>query len=200
MGNMQLIVGTSEKGRDLATKDLNRLLQIVGQDHCRASFRTLFEHFAPRLKSFFLKVGTNEETAEELIQETFVQVWRKAHLYDAKKAAASTWIFTIARNRRIDRFRSEKSFVYRDDQYFADTLTCEAQQADDVYQGEMEERVKHAIGLLSANQAEIIRLSFFQEASHREIAAKLSLPLGTVKSRLRLAFKHLRTILREMAP
>ncbi|MCV6548282.1 MAG: sigma-70 family RNA polymerase sigma factor [Cohaesibacter sp.] len=195
---MQLTVGILEKGRVLATEDLNKLLVTLGRDRCKACFRTLFEHFAPRLKSFFLKVGTNEEVAEELIQETFVQIWRKSHLYDPSKAAASTWIFTIARNRRIDRFRSEKSFVYRDDQYFADMLVMEEQQIDDVYRGELNEKIKDAIGLLSANQAEVVRLSFFDDISHREIAQKLSLPLGTVKSRLRLAFKHLRTILKEM--
>lgn len=182
----------------MTAEQLKNLLVTLGEHRCRTSFRALFEHFAPRLKSFFLKVGTNEEVAEELIQETFVQVWRKAHMYNPDKAAASTWIFTIARNRRIDRFRSEKSFIYKDEQFFSNALVAEESQSRDMYRSELGVHVKEALAVLPANQSEIIQLSFFQDLSHSQIAQHLSLPLGTVKSRIRLAFKQLRTILAEL--
>ncbi|PLW76495.1 RNA polymerase subunit sigma-70 [Cohaesibacter celericrescens] len=192
---MQLRAGEIIGGQNLTAKQLKDLLVVLGKDRCKKSFRALFEHFAPRLKSFFLKIGTNEEVAEELIQETFVQVWRKAHTYNPEKAAASTWIFTIARNRRIDRFRSEKSFIYKDEQFFSTVLVTEESQSQTVFESELGHRVRDALALLPANQSEIIHLSFFKDLSHSEIAQHLSLPLGTVKSRIRLAFKQLRTIL-----
>ena len=100
-------------GGVMPSGQFNVMLVSVGSERDRKAFRALFDHFAPRLKSFYFKAGTNPQMAEELVQETFAQIWRKAHLYDPGKAAASTWIFTIARNQRIDRLRSEKSFVLR---------------------------------------------------------------------------------------
>jgi len=198
MEKLQLEAGKNRGRQDLTAEQLKSLLVTLGEQRCKRSFRALFEHFAPRLKSFFLKIGTNEEVAEELIQETFVQVWRKAHMYNPEKAAASTWIFTIARNRRIDRFRSEKSFVYKDEQFFSNALVAEESQSIDMYRSELVHHVKKALAVLPANQSEIIQLSFFQDLSHSQIAQHLSLPLGTVKSRIRLAFKQLRTILAEL--
>ncbi|MCT4655044.1 MAG: sigma-70 family RNA polymerase sigma factor [Cohaesibacter sp.] len=195
MKKLQLEAGETKGGQELTTKDLKALLVMVGSSQCKDSFRALFDHFAPRLKSFFLKIGTNEGVAEELVQETFVQVWRKAYTYNPEKAAVSTWIFTIARNRRIDRFRSEKSFIYKDEHFFSTHLVVEESQNQSVFETELGHQVRDALFLLPANQAEIIRLSFFQDLTHSEIAQNLSLPLGTVKSRIRLAFKQLRTIL-----
>lgn len=198
MEKLQLGAGVTRGRQDLTADQLRSLLVTLGEHRCKKSFKALFEHFAPRLKSFFLKVGTNEEVADELIQETFIQIWRKAHMYNPDKAAASTWIFTIARNRRIDRFRSEKSFVYKDEQFFSNALVAEETQPTDIYRTELGHHVKEALAVLPANQSEIIQLSFFQDLSHSQIAQHLALPLGTVKSRIRLAFKQLRTILAEL--
>nr|WP_321456428.1 sigma-70 family RNA polymerase sigma factor [uncultured Cohaesibacter sp.] len=177
---------------------LSAMLVALGDNHDRHAFRQLFDHFAPRLKSFFLKAGTNPQMAEELVQETFTQIWRKAHLYQPDKAAASTWIFTIARNQRIDRLRSEKSFVYKDEAFFASHLVSDEQQTTEVNRGELVDRVSKALALLPGNQAEIVSMAFYDEATHAEIAQRLSLPLGTVKSRMRLAFGRLRKILSEV--
>ena len=177
---------------------LSAKLVTLGRDKDRKAFGVLFDHFAPRLKSFYLKAGTNPQMAEELVQETFTQIWRKAHLYNPAKAAASTWIFTIARNRRIDRLRSEKSFVYKDQDFFAAQLVCDEEQSGNVHRGELVERVSKALALLPSNQAEIVKLAFYEDATHADIARKLSLPLGTVKSRMRLAFGRLRKILAEI--
>ena len=182
----------------MTSSQLSAMLVTLGQDRDRGAFRHLFDHFSPRLKSFFLKAGTNPQMAEELVQETFAQIWRKAHLYDSSKAAASTWIFTIARNQRIDRLRSEKTFVYKDQDFFASQLVSEEEQTRDVHRSELVERVSKALSLLPANQAEIVNLAFYEDATHADIARKLSLPLGTVKSRMRLAFGRLRKILSEV--
>nr|WP_319388534.1 sigma-70 family RNA polymerase sigma factor [uncultured Cohaesibacter sp.] len=177
---------------------LSALLVALGETHDRDAFRQLFDHFAPRLKSFYLKAGTSPQMAEELVQETFTQIWRKAHLYTPEKAAASTWIFTIARNQRIDRLRSEKSFVYKDQAYFAAELVSDEAQTTEVHRNELVERVSKALSLLPGNQAEIVSMAFYDDATHAEIAKTLSLPLGTVKSRMRLAFARLRNILSEV--
>ncbi|SNY94239.1 RNA polymerase sigma-70 factor, ECF subfamily [Cohaesibacter sp. ES.047] len=177
---------------------LSALLVSLGDQRDRLAFRQLFDHFAPRLKSYYMKAGTNPQMSEELVQETFAQIWRKAHLYDPAKAAASTWIFTIARNQRIDRLRSEKSFVFKDQDYFASKLVTEEEQSRDVYRNELADRVSKALTLLPSNQAEIVNMAFFEDATHADIAQRLKLPLGTVKSRMRLAFGRLRKLLAEV--
>lgn len=182
----------------MTSGQLSAMLVSLGKDRDRRAFRDLFDHFAPRLKSFYLKAGTNPQMAEELVQETFTQIWRKAHLYNPDKAAASTWIFTIARNQRIDRLRSEKSFVYKDQEFFASQLVAEEEQSREVYRNELVHRIGKALALLPTNQAEIVQLAFYEDATHADIAHKLSLPLGTVKSRMRLAFGRLRKILSEV--
>lgn len=198
MKKVQLEAGQIKGGQVLTANQLKDLLVTLGKERCKSSFCALFDFYAPRLKSFFLKVGTSEEIAEELIQETFVQIWRKAQTYDPSKAAVSTWIFTIARNRRIDRFRSEKSYIFEDDSYLDTHLIMEESQSQAVFESEIGPKMHKAIALLPSNQSEIIKMSFFQDLSHGEIAECLSLPLGTVKSRIRLAFKQLRSILAEL--
>ena len=102
------------------------------------------------------------------------------------------------RNQRIDRLRSEKSFVYKDQDFFATHLVADEEQSRDVYRGELAQRIGKALALLPGNQAEIVKLAFYEDATHADIAQKLSLPLGTVKSRMRLAFGRLRKILSEV--
>lgn len=178
----------------------NRLSQVLSsfsETQDRGAFRELYDYYGPRLKQFYMKSGTDEATAEEMVQETFVLVWRKAHLYDVTKAAASTWIFTIARNHRIDRIRREKRFVSKDEQYFETELVAEGDQDENVDQPKMSSIIQKALAELPANQAELVKLSFYEEVTHAEIASRLQLPLGTVKSRLRLAFGRLRKKLAE---
>lgn len=168
-----------------------QLLVRVGQDRDRAAFVTLFQHFAPRVKSYLMKGGADEATAEEIVQNTFITVWEKADSYSPQKSAASTWIFTIARNKRIDALRRQK-FVspLEDDSAVLDNLAVEAVEA--YADPAAIEQLHAAIDTLPKEQAELLRLAFFDDMSHQAISNETDLPLGTVKSRLRLAMDKLR--------
>ena len=167
------------------------LLSNVGLHQDKIAFAEVFQFFAPRVKSYMVKLGCPEEMAEELSQQTLLQVWRKAQLYDAKKSAASTWIFRIARNMRIDMLRKQKHFF--DTDFDLTTIEDEQENAElKINKEQVNERLTLALSDLPLDQADIIRMSFFDGLSHSEIAKKLQIPLGTVKSRIRLAFARLR--------
>lgn len=164
----------------------------------KAAFAMLFRHFAPRVKGYFLRLGVAGALAEDLAQETLLTVWRKAEQYDAAKAEAATWIFTIARNLRIDHLRRERRPVADDS--ILDQMPDDSPPADDqLAQGQRAVLVRAALATLPPDQAEVIQLSYFEDRPHSEIAARLNLPLGTVKSRLRLAMGRIRTHLGESA-
>jgi RNA polymerase sigma-70 factor (ECF subfamily) len=194
---------TSPRGMTQATPPPDRdeqaaLIQAIAQRRDRAAFADLFAHFGPRVKAWMLRAGSNPAAAEELTQETMLAVWQKARLFDPARAGASTWIFTIARNLRIDSLRRERHpselmpdpSEEPDDPVQADRVLTVAQQ---------ETRIRSALGLLPPEQAEVIRKAFFEDKVHAEIEKELGIPLGTVKSRLRLAMARLRTALGDMA-
>lgn len=169
--------------------DEDRLVAVASGD--RGAFRALFESFAPRVKSYLMRLGAVSAIAEDLAQDAMVQVWRKAGTYDPARARASTWIFVIARNAWIDRLRRERvELAYQ----AARDPEPEAMEAPDdaVARAQTEAQVAAALGVLSEEQKQVIRLSFFEDKPHSEIAETLALPLGTVKSRLRLALMKLR--------
>lgn len=167
------------------------LLVQVGVRQDRGAFRALFEHYAPRLKSYLIKNGATESAAEEIVQNTFVTVWEKAAQYDPKKSAASTWIFTIARNRRIDALRREKYIEIDSDNPALQLAASDA--PDDAYaDAATVEKLRAAIETLPADQAALLRMAFFEDKTHQAIADETRIPLGTVKSRLRLAVEKLR--------
>jgi RNA polymerase sigma-70 factor (ECF subfamily) len=171
--------------------DFSSLLSSIGRNQDKAAFADIFQHFAPRVKSYMIKLGCVDDMAEELAQQTLLQVWRKAQLYDPNKAAASTWIFRIARNIRIDVLRKQKLFF---DVGF-DLASIEDEQEDaevKINREQKNQRVALALTDLPQNQAHIIRMSFYEGLSHSEIAKQLEIPLGTVKSRIRLAFGRLK--------
>ncbi|MDV7341267.1 sigma-70 family RNA polymerase sigma factor [Terasakiella sp. A23] len=173
------------------TQELTALLVKVSVDRDKQAFAVLFEHFAPRVKSYVFKLGSDETMAEELAQQTLLQVWRKAHLFNADKAAASTWIFRIARNLRLDLLRKEKHYDY-DDHDFSQ-IEDERENADvQVDRHQHAVIVRSALQKLPAEQIQIVQLSFYEGLSHGEIAKRLDVPLGTVKSRMRLAFKRIK--------
>lgn len=174
------------------TQTHNALLAAVGARQDRDAFRTLFEYYAPRLKSYLLKNGAAEALAEEIVQNTFVTIWEKAAQYDPKKAAASTWIFTIARNRRIDTLRREK-YVEVDSENPALEHAATTDAPDDAYADTATiEKLRAAISALPEEQAKLLRMAFFEDKTHQAIADETRIPLGTVKSRLRLALEKLR--------
>ncbi len=176
---------------------LNGLLLAVGRKRDRAAFAELFTYFAPRVKAYLIRLGANRTQAEELAQEALLIVWRKAEMFDPAKASAATWLFTIARNLRIDAIRHEKRpELDPDDPAF---VVDPGPQADDtMVREETELRVREVMEFLPADQAEVVRLSFFAGKPHSIIATELGLPLGTVKSRLRLAMARMRAALGDM--
>ena len=159
----------------------------------RAAFARLFGYFAPRVKAYLMRLGADDGAAEDLMQDVMLTVWRRAPTYDPALAGVSTWIFTIARNRRIDTLRRGRRPPL-------DMLEPELQPApptapdNAVAAQQWERRIATAIATLPAEQSQMLRLAYFEDRSHSDIAQALTLPLGTVKSRLRLAIGRLRSI------
>lgn len=177
---------------------MTNLLSLIAQDRSDASFRRLFEEYGPRVRSFMIRQGVDADTAEDLTQETLTIVWQKAALYSPNKGAASTWIFTIARNLRIDRIRRQRPWQELTDEVAAsissDTPSPEVQFDEQ----EREAKVRAVLAELPADQMEVVMLAFMEGLPHSEIAEKLGLPLGTVKSRIRLAYNKLRSALEDL--
>ena len=173
--------------------NMSELLAKIGQTRNVELFELLFRHFAPRVKAYMARTGS-PGVAEELMQETMVAVWNKAAMYDPSRGAASTWIFSIARNLRIDAYRREKHPEFDPEDPM---LQPEAEPAADRrLEGEQSAKlIRDALTTLPPDQAEVLRLAFFEDNSQSTIAAALDLPLGTVKSRMRLAFAKLRGVL-----
>ncbi len=168
------------------------MLVRVGRDQDREAFVGLFHFFAPRIKSYLLKNGADEATAEEAVQNTFVTVWEKAAGYNPKKAAASTWIFTIARNKRIDALRRQKFVMPLEDDALDTLGSTPHPQSEEYADRATIEQLHTAIDSLPKEQAELLHMAFFEDKSHQAISDATELPLGTVKSRLRLAMDKLR--------
>jgi RNA polymerase sigma-70 factor (ECF subfamily) len=178
-------------------QELNALLGRVAAMRDRAAFAALFAHFAPRIKAYLLRLGAPPAVAEDLAQEALLSLWRKAHLFDPAKASAATWLFTIARNLRIDAIRRERRPELHPDDFQPEP----AREADDgLALADDEARLRAALKELPADQIQVVELSFFADKPHSEIAAQLDIPLGTVKSRLRLAMTRLKRAFRDASP
>jgi len=192
----QKIVILAEPTKD----DWSDLLIKVGSHRDRAAFGKLFSHFAPLVKGFLMKGGAvSEEQAEELVQEALIKVWNKADSFDKSKSAASTWIYTIARNCRIDWLRKvarQQVEIRAEDLYgtadenpnFASLLEVRNQH-----------HIKENLTKLPSEQLQILTKIYYEGKSHSEVAEELELPLGTVKSRIRLALKKMELRLRPEA-
>ena len=154
-----------------------------------SAFEELFNHFAPRVKAFLMKSGADPQMAEECSQEVMATVWRKAHLFDPSRASASTWIFTIARNKKIDAIRKQNR--PEPEQLYPD-LDYESDQESVVELQQETERLTLALGELPEKQRVLVEKAYLGELSHSEIAEITGLPLGTIKSRIRLALEKLR--------
>ena len=176
--------------------ELAGLVTAVARDRDKAAFAALFDHFAPRLKTYVMRLGATAANADELVQDTMLALWRRADSFDPAQANANTWIFTIARNKRIDALRREN----RPEPDPNDPLLAADPQpaADERFAAmESEEILRQAIGELPPEQAELLRICYYGDKSHRQVARELGLPLGTVKSRLRLALSRLRLALKD---
>lgn len=170
------------------------MVSRIALDRDRAAFAELFGHFAPRVKGFLMRYGLPEVMSEDLAQETMLTVWRKADLFDPRRAGVSTWIFTIARNKRIDRLRRDRGGATAPLDVSDAPEDCGSSE-EFAIAAETAAQVRTAMASLPENQAQIVRLSFFEEKPHAEIARELGIPLGTVKSRVRLALARLRGLL-----
>ncbi|SFC73336.1 RNA polymerase sigma-70 factor, ECF subfamily [Devosia psychrophila] len=173
------------------------LMLRIAQQQDKSALAALFGLFGPRVKSMMIKLGAGDALAEDLVQETFLTVWRKAALYSNQRGAASTWIFTIARNLRIDQLRRQSNKPYEDLEKV--TLASDSPTGSMlVERHQVIDRVTAALTTLSEDQQEVVRLSFIHDMPHARIAETIGIPLGTVKSRLRLAYERLRPMLEDL--
>lgn len=171
-------------------------LEAVAKNQDRSAFAELFNHFGPRVKAYLIRLGSDDTMAEEVTQDVMVTVWRKAALFDRSKSSAATWLFRIARNRRIDMLRRKRT-VNVD----TETMVIEDENLPDpnetLDEDKRQARIRKALAQLPEQQLQLVELAFFTELSHSQIAEETGLPLGTVKSRIRLAFGRLRRVLEE---
>ena len=174
------------------------LLVSIGKDQNKEAFYQFFQHFAPMIKSYFLsKYGAsmNPQMADELIQEVMLKVWQKADKFDATKSAASTWVYTIARNTRIDLIRRQAKHnldvLETEDIWPADETESPVSR---LQQNRDEEQIQKAMSQLPLEQAQVVKSIYLEGKTHTVVADELQLPLGTVKSRLRLALGRMRLV------
>lgn len=176
-----------------AQPDWAALVRAVASDRDRASFMTIYDHYAPRLRRYLEGLAVSPGLAEELTQETLLKLWQKAAQYDPARATLSTWLYRVARNLYIDHYRNDKGWTEvqacLDDFASADTSSAAEE--------ETEQALRTALALLPAAQALVVQMSYFQAMTQREIADQLRMPLGTVKTNIRLAFQKLRRHLKD---
>lgn len=170
------------------------LIRAVAAERSVEAFEALFRYYGPRVRVYMLRQVRDAQAAEELMQETMMTVWNKAALFDPTRGNGSAWIFRIARNLRIDAHRKDKrpEFDINDPAFVQDDAPPADAQMEEVQDAQ---RLHQALAQLPKEQLDLLRRSFFDEASHSTIAAQLGLPIGTVKSRIRLAFAKLRAAL-----
>lgn len=180
-------------GAHVAPEDL---IAAIARHKDRDAFAQLFRQFAPKVKAYMMRLGAADALAEDLIQDVMIAVWNRAAQFDAGKASVATWIYAIARNRRIDMVRRDRRV-----EFDGEDPVLATDDADDAFHRlaglQDTRRVRSAMEALPADQARVLRLSFYEDKAHSEIAAELGLPLGTVKSRIRLAMEKLRGALGE---
>ncbi len=176
------------------------LLEKVGKTQDRAAYHSLFEHFAPQIKYYAISNGMANH-AEELVQEVFISIWRRSCLYDWRKAAASTWIFTIARNQRIDMLRkmqrSSAEMAIETEDLWQIPGDNEDEPVTSLHRLMSERRIRESLSLLPEEQITVIAKVYMEHKSHQMVADELQIPLGTVKSRVRLALNKLKVILQD---
>lgn len=180
---------------DLEPAELARLLVTVGDSRSVDAFETLFRFYSPKVRAFMAMKTKDRQAAEELMQETMSSVWTKAAQFDPDRGNASAWIFTIARNIRIDAYRRKRPVLDVDDQAL---VPEEVPQADRELEKSQEATLlRNALAALPPEQQDVLKMAFFEDKPHSAIAEQMGLPLGTVKSRIRLAFSKLRDALED---
>ena len=175
-------------------QELTTLINLIATRKDKTAFSNLFKLVGPRIKGYLMKLGSNDIVAEDLLQEVMLTVWRKSETFDRNKAAVSTWLFTIARNKRIDMLRKEiRPQLDPNDPMLTPN---QEESADNVYGSKQESiKITDAIKMLPEEQSKLIKMTYYEDKSHSIIAKELKMPLGTVKSRIRLASTRLKKLL-----
>jgi len=179
----------------LSADEAADLIEAIATGQDRVAFAALFRHFAPRIRAFLMRGGADSEAAQEVAQEAMIMVWRKAASFDRARASAATWIFTIARNKRIDLLRRVGKPAIEAEDWLTAFAPADGGPDKSITADQTYNRMKELMGSLSAEQLAVIRKAFFEDKTHTAIAEELGLPLGTVKSRIRLALGRLREAL-----
>ena len=170
---------------------LSECLNDIAENQNKASFQTIFKYFAPRLKSYLIKLGALENQAEEVIQEVMIAVWTKSASYNKEKSSVGTWIYTIARNKRIDKIRKEKRHYLTESDEGLE-IPVQSTQESEILSSQLSVKLKKYIENLPKEQGDLLKLSYFYDKTHVDISEELNIPLGTVKSRIRLALTKMR--------
>ena len=168
---------------------LKELIFNIAKSQDRSSFSRIFDYFSPRIMGYLINSGTSKAISEEITQEVLSAVWQKAYQFDQKVANVSTWIFTIARNKRIDRIRKNENPNYN----LTDIIN-QLYSNDNVQNKEVEEEIDVILSTLSENEQKLLKMNFFEGKSHKEISKETAIPLGTIKSRIRSILKRIRGI------
>ena len=179
----------------LSPEEAADMIEAIAARQDRAAFAALFRHFAPRVKAFLMRGGADADAAQEVAQEALIVVWRKAASFDRSRASAATWIYTIARNKRIDLLRRTGKPPIETEDWLAVFAPGEDDADKSILAGQTYTRMQELLRSLSADQLVVVQKAFFEDKSHTAIADELKLPLGTVKSRIRMALGRLRQAL-----
>ena len=171
--------------------ELSLCIDLIGKNQDKLAFGTIFKYFAPRLKSFLIKAGSTDSQAEEVIQEVMIAVWTKSASYDSNKSSVSTWIYTIARNKRIDKIRKEKRHYLSESDEGLE-IPVDSTQEKEIFTAQVSNSLKKYMANLPEEQSRLLKLSYFYNKTHADISEELQIPLGTVKSRIRLALTKMR--------
>lgn len=197
--NRQYMKTNSASPQEITPEHLAALLAEVAVQRSRRAFSELFKHFAPRLQSFATRQFGNEQTAMDLVQETMTNVWHKAHLFSPEKGSPTTWIFTIARNIRFDILRkSKKNQNDISAEELWPVLSEEMSDSDEEFaidQTILLQEITSYYSQLPDAQREVIVSIYIEGKSQQEVSDELGIPLGTVKSRTRLALQKLRELI-----
>ena len=173
------------------------MLRIAQGD--QRSFETLYDRFSGILFATAYRVLNNQAAAEDVVQDTFIQIWQKAPQYDPAKGKPLTWAVTLTRNRSIDRLRSTQRRSRMQDDLQAESETFEQfdgrSSLDAISSAETSQRVRDAVNKLPADMREAIELAFFGSLKQSEIAERLNAPLGTIKARIRRGMTKLQNML-----
>lgn len=169
--------------------ELKKLVSQIAKSQDKIAFGKIFDYFAPRVMGYLIASGTYKEVSEEITQEVLTIVWQKAYQFDQNIANVSTWIFTIARNKRIDRIRKNENPSYNTMELI-DALYSNDEEQNFI----IEEKVTKMQSKLSINEKKLIKMNFFEGKTHKIIAQELEIPLGTVKSRIRNILKKMKNL------